>query len=244
MKNFQIKTALNFLLLLVLTAFSACEDDHVDPENSAEITISNPADNGIVSEGQTVNIAGTIVGAHELHGYIINIRRKSDNVVVFSKSNDDHNANITINENWTVGTITEHTEMELEVVATLDHDGNTASKKITIHALPAGQTNFATITITSPTTNQVVNFGQTLNITGTINGLTTLHGFTINIRQQGDTTRIFTNKIHVHQANIEIAETWAVPVTQTNKDYELEVIGYLDHAGNTINKKVNFKAQQ
>src|SRR5207253_854894 len=127
-------------------------------------------------------------GVRELHGYVINIRRKADNVVVFTKSNDDHKANITINENWTVGTITEHTEMELEVVATLDHDGNTATKKITIHALPAGQTNFGTITITSPATNQIVKFGQTMNITGTINGLTTLHGYEINIRHQGDTT--------------------------------------------------------
>ena len=141
MKSFQIKSALFTFLLALAILFTGCKNDHDhDPtphqDNSATITITSPAEGSVVNAGQTVAITGTISAINTLHGYNIIIRRKSDNVEIFKKEVHDHAANLTISESWTVDAFTQHTDLELEVIATLDHDGKTASKKVNFHAMP------------------------------------------------------------------------------------------------------------
>ena len=142
MKNFQIKSAFSAFLLLFAVAFSACDKDDddmpVDPVTpvTSTITITSPTEGQEVKANQTVNITGTIVAENTLHGYTIYIRKKADNTEVFKKEIHEHKPEITINQPWTVDNYTTHTDLELEVVGTLDHDGNTISKKVSFHAMP------------------------------------------------------------------------------------------------------------
>ena len=243
MKNYQLKAVFAAFLLAISASFSACNNDDDDVVPAAEITITTPADGGIVNAGESVAITGTIAGNTEIHGYTLTVRQKSDSKVLFTKEIHDHSKDITINETWAVDTVAKYKELEMEILATLDHDGNTQSKKITLYALPAGQENHAIITITSPTANAVVLKSSTLNITGSINAIATLHGFTYKIHPQGDTTTLFKKTVHIHDKNITIGESWPVPAVTAQTNYELEVIAYLDHDGNKEIKKVNFSAK-
>ena len=171
------------------------------------------------------------------------MRQKTDNKVLFTKEVHDHFDNITLNETWAVDTVAKYKELELEVVAIIDHEGNTTNKKITIYALPAGEENYATLTITSPTANAVVLKSTNLNIAGTINGIATVHGYTYKIHPQGDTATIFKETVHIHDKNITIAKTWPVPAVTVQTNYQLEVIANLDHDGHTLTKTVNFSAK-
>lgn len=246
MKNFQIKSAFAAFLLLFTAAFTSCDnddDEHVDPVNTAEITLTAPTDGAVVNAAQTVAITGTIIGISEIHGYVVSVRQKKDGKVLFTKNVHDHSANITINQSWAIDTVAKLKELELEVVATLDHEGATAIKKITLYALPAGVHNVATITITAPTEGQVVLGNNTMNITGSINGIATVHGYILKIHPQGDTTTLFKKDVHIHDKNVTIAETWAVPAVTAPTNYSLEVIAKLDHDGNTLTKTINFQAK-
>jgi hypothetical protein len=140
MKNFQIKSAFSaFLLLLSLTVVSCRDDDDdnaVEPIPTATITITSPTEGAMVMANDSLTISGTIAGEQTIHGYTIYVRKKADNSVLFNKEVHDHKANITINQKWGVGAVTGHTELELEVVATLDHEGHTTSKKVNFHGMP------------------------------------------------------------------------------------------------------------
>jgi hypothetical protein len=242
MKNFQLKAAFAAFLISISASFTACNnDDDVVP--AAEITVTAPEEGGIVNAGQSVAITGTIAGNTEIHGYVLFVRQKSDNKVLFTKAIDAHEKDFTINETWAVDTVAKYKELELEVLATLDHDGKTQSKKLTLYALPAGQENHAIITITSPVSNAIVLKNTNLNITGSINAIATVHGFTYKIHPQGDTATLFKKTVHIHEKNITITESWPVPAVIAQTNYELEVIANLDHAGNTEIKKVNFSAK-
>lgn len=137
MKNFQIKSAFSaFFLMLALVTVSCEEEDEVEPVNTATISISSPTEGAMVMANDSATIAGTITGEQTLHGYTLYVRRKSDNAELFKKEIHDHNTNITFNQKWGVGPVTTHTELELEVVVTLDHEGHTTNKKVNFHAMP------------------------------------------------------------------------------------------------------------
>jgi hypothetical protein len=138
MKNFQLRSVFALFLLVVITAFSACKDEDDDTVQpiTPTVTITSPTEGQEVKANQTVTITGTIVAPETLHGYIIYIRKKADNSEIFKKEIHDHKTEITISEPWTVDAVTGHTELELEIVGTLDHAGNTVSKKVSFHAMP------------------------------------------------------------------------------------------------------------
>ena len=141
MKSLNIKYSVLVLLMGLATVFTSCkddDDDHHDPHpvNSATITITSPAEGSQVNANQTVAITGSISAQNTLHGYTLTIRKKADSTVLFTENVHDHAATITINKTWNVGAVAAHTDLELEVVTALDHDGNTASKKVNFHAMP------------------------------------------------------------------------------------------------------------
>lgn len=140
MKNFQLRTVFSAFLLLLATTFTACDKDDDDatvtPEVPMGITITAPTEGQEVKANQTVTITGTIKAENTLHGYTIYVRKKADNSEVFKNEIHDHAKEITINQAWTVDNFTAHTDLELEVVGVLDHDGNTISKKVSFHAMP------------------------------------------------------------------------------------------------------------
>lgn len=243
MKLFNLKYAAMLAATATLFLTSCGKDDDDDVVNPVdEITITAPTDGAIVNAGQSVAITGTITGKHEIHGYSLFVRQKTDGKVLFTKDVHDHSSNIAINETWAIDTVAKHKELELEVRATLDHDGNTMSKKITLHALPAGVHNLATISIASPMANQMVTSNQAITIQATISGLATIHGYKLFIRKKSDSTVLFTKDVHEHATNITVSETWTVPVVTAHTDLELEVVATLDHDGNTFSQKVDFHA--
>ena len=139
MKTLQTKSALFFLLLFLSFVTVSCEEDKdtiVEPTPTATITFTAPTENGFVKANDSATVSGTIQAAHNLHGYTISIRRKTDNVEIFRKESHAHHTTLTFNHKWFVEPVTAATELELELITALDHDGNTASKKVNFQARP------------------------------------------------------------------------------------------------------------
>ncbi|KAA9345834.1 DUF4625 domain-containing protein [Adhaeribacter soli] len=245
MKNFRLKTAFAASLLIFSAAITSCKDDDdttIKPTTN-DITLTTPADGAVVNAGQTVTITGNITGEKELHGYNVIIRQKADSKVLFTKENHAHSTSIAINESWAVDTVAKYKELEMEIIATLDHSGNTLTKKTVLHALPAGEHNHATITITAPTEGGMVSAGQVLNVTGKVEGISSLHGYNMVIRSKADNQIVHTfPENHDHFKTINVSGTWTVPAVTGHTEYELEIVAKLDHDGTTITKKVYFYA--
>lgn len=109
-------------------------------------------------------------------------------------------------------------------------------KDESIHVLPN-----ASITINSPTATSVYQPNDTVKITGTIASDSILHGYTIYLRNKADKSSISVINVHEHKAIITIDQFWVNTLSADTTDVELEIIATLDHDGNSIGKKVNFK---
>jgi hypothetical protein len=139
MKNFPIKSL--FVAFIIVFSFLtvACKDDHDhddDPQPaSANITFTSPAMYSAFNGGQTVTVAGKIEASHEIHGYKIIIRNKTTNTETVIKDADEHAKTVDFSADWT-NNVTTHSDMEAEVVVTLDHNGNTTSQKVSFHCMP------------------------------------------------------------------------------------------------------------
>jgi hypothetical protein len=140
MKSLFHKSTFSFISCLLLSgAFSCTESDKNEdpaPLNSAVITITSPSENYMGMPTDSVHISGTITGQQTLHGYTISIRKKADNAEVFYKSIHEHKTAIEINQKWKANGIESHTDLVLEIVTALDHDGNKASKKVNFSLMP------------------------------------------------------------------------------------------------------------
>lgn len=126
-----------FLLAFVVPALislNACkkEEDH---GNEATITITSPQEGQMFHQGEAVAIKATLTGKESLHGWAIELRKKSDDMVLLQKSAHVHDLTLTIDESWT-NNVTEHTDLVLEVFVQLDHDGTKTSKVVNFHAHP------------------------------------------------------------------------------------------------------------
>ena len=140
MRSLFHKSAFSFIsCLLLIGSFSCTQTDKTEdpaPMNSAVITITSPTENYMGMVTDSVHITGTITGQQTLHGYTLSIRKKADNAKVFYKSIHDHKTAIEINQKWKAAGLEGHTDLVLEIVTTLDHDGNKASKKVNFHLMP------------------------------------------------------------------------------------------------------------
>jgi len=126
---------LSSILLFSLVMMNACKKDDHDHGNEATITISSPTEGQQFHNGETVTIKATLTGTESLHGWKIEIRKKSDGTVLFSEDEHDHATTFTLEKTWT-NNLTEHTDLILEVFAQLDHDGLATSKTVNFHAHP------------------------------------------------------------------------------------------------------------
>jgi hypothetical protein len=139
MTMFRITHTLLGLAALVLI-FSACkkktekprEEDHTKHPHTAEITITSPSAGQAFDHKTTVVISGKIEASEELHGYRLIIRQKSDQAEAFSIQKHAHGKTLSFSESWE-NNVTGMQDMELEVIAVIDHDGGTVSKKLDFH---------------------------------------------------------------------------------------------------------------
>jgi hypothetical protein len=134
MKSFAKVSLFVLLAFSVIIAVSSCKDDPVVA--TATINITSLAAGATIEQGDTVHIAGTITTDGELHGYEIYLRNKTAGTDVFTVDEHVHGTTLTFDEHW-VNNVTAHSEMELEVVAVLSHEGDvTVSKKVNFHCHP------------------------------------------------------------------------------------------------------------
>ncbi|NUQ26518.1 MAG: hypothetical protein HUU34_21445 [Saprospiraceae bacterium] len=120
---------------IVICVYS-CKNDEDPIVTTANITITTPAEGAMIEQGAPVHVTGTITTEGELHGYEIYIRKKSDNSAVFTFDEHAHGKTLSFDEQW-VNNVTTHTDMELEVIAILSHEGDvTVSKKLNFHCHP------------------------------------------------------------------------------------------------------------
>ena len=129
----------HFLLLPLITLLSlvlldSCKKDEAHA-NEATIDITSPQEGQMFHQGETVNIKATLTGKESLHGWEVVVRKKSDGAVLFEKDAHVHDLILIIDESWT-NSLTDHTDLVLEVFAQLDHDGTKTSKVINFHAHP------------------------------------------------------------------------------------------------------------
>lgn len=134
MKKF-IMLLLPAIALFSLVALNACKKDDHDHGNEATIEITSPTEGQQFHNGETVTIKATLTGKETLHGWKIEIRKKSDGTVLFSDDDHDHATTLTVEKTW-VNTMTDHTDLIVEVFAQVDHDGAMSSKTVNIHAHP------------------------------------------------------------------------------------------------------------
>ncbi len=104
--------------------------------NTATINITSPAYGAAYGLGDTVYVTGTIKAAESLHGYSIYIRGKEDKVSLFAVGVHDHATDLTVDTFWVNTFVGDTTSVELELIASLDHDGNSTGKKVTFQCIP------------------------------------------------------------------------------------------------------------
>jgi hypothetical protein len=98
-------------------------DDHA----TAVITITSPTENDTIQGN--FSVTGTIVGTEDLHGYQVTVTNTLNDSIIYQNEVHDHLANFTINQAVT-HVYTTYTPLKLDVVAALDHDGNTTTKTV------------------------------------------------------------------------------------------------------------------
>lgn len=123
-----------FLAVCLMILGSCHKHDSVD-ESDVTIEIISPREGQRFLSGEQVPIRARITSTETLHGWAVEIRKKSDGHVLFSENLRDHKKAFTIEKSWE-SAVAEHTDLILEVFAQIDHDGKKTSKQLTFHAHP------------------------------------------------------------------------------------------------------------
>lgn len=116
-------------VLASVTSQMACDDEHA--HGGAEITFAAPFDGAVVAVGADVSIEATVTAEESMHGWMVEVRNHADDTVLATFDAHDHTATYDIAEVWTAD-VASGTEVDIEVIATVDHDGELAKKLITI----------------------------------------------------------------------------------------------------------------
>ena len=89
----------------------------------------------------------------------------------------------------------------------------------------------ATITLITPTENQIFNAGDTLHVTGAISADGDMHGYSVKIQNLTSGETVLNQDYDLHQASFVINETWKNTVTDTTQ-VKITIDAVLDHEGN------------
>ncbi len=129
-----------FAILLTgsVISISSCKKDDDSPLhlNTATITISSPPTGALYHANDTVPISCSLTASETIHGCDLFIRKKSDYSLVFTCDIHTHHTSFTVDTFWINTFFGDTTELELEIVATVDHNGNTQSGKINFKCIP------------------------------------------------------------------------------------------------------------
>ena len=117
------------LLLVGASSLLACDDEHA--HGGVEIVFAEPLDGAVVAVDSEVSIEATVTAEEAMHGWMVEVRNHADDTVLATFDAHDHTAAYDIAEVWTAD-VASGTEVDIEVIVTVDHDGGLDSHLITI----------------------------------------------------------------------------------------------------------------
>lgn len=143
MKKNKITTLVTIMLLFATTAFvSSCnrnddEDNTTTPVDNFSAAVTSPEEGKVFPNGSTIKIEATLSNDTELHGYAVRIINKSMNdAEVFKVEHKHmHAKSYTISEEW-VNNVSHHSDMQLQIIAYVDHEGTERVKTVNFHCHP------------------------------------------------------------------------------------------------------------
>jgi len=106
----------------------SCSKDEVGNQDTfnTKINFISPAEDSEYSFGDTIKISATITSDVSMHGYEILIHNRTKKDIIPLKNKHTHGKEIILDENWIVD-VKVKTDLEIEIVAAIDHLGNQIS---------------------------------------------------------------------------------------------------------------------
>jgi Domain of unknown function (DUF4625) len=133
-----MKSIIKFLSVVIIPIFifSACQKNDTAKPDPSKVTIAvlSPDSTHLYHKGDTISISANVTYIAELHGYSLEIKDSMDNTV-YSSDIDIHQDRFSFAEKW-VDTISTAKKLTLYLHVEIDHNGNEASKTVTILTTP------------------------------------------------------------------------------------------------------------
>jgi hypothetical protein len=114
----------------------AGRDDGSCRYEDTSVLIKSPSEGEVFQFGDIVPVEVEISGAEEIHGwalYLVNWSLEEPQVI-WNNALHIHNESMTVSDEW-LNEVLIDSEIELTVVAYLDHEGNTITTKVNFQAL-------------------------------------------------------------------------------------------------------------
>ncbi|MFZ1704756.1 MAG: hypothetical protein WAT79_10455 [Saprospiraceae bacterium] len=122
---------LNLLFILTLSVFSlalfSCDKQETE-DNKVVISFQSPDENQAITSGDSVFLNATITSELSIHGYEIYIHELVTGETILLSAKHTHDEIISIAESWKVMP-KENTNVEIEIVALVDHNGKKVKSK-------------------------------------------------------------------------------------------------------------------
>ena len=124
--------------LLLAVSITSCKKENTEDEATKEkpvFTFTSPFENQVYAFGDTVKIRGTITAGYDMHGYNVKLFNVASGMNVLNQGYHEHGGDFNVNESWK-NTVSDTIQMKIIVDAAIDHEGNLATKEITITCHP------------------------------------------------------------------------------------------------------------
>jgi hypothetical protein len=123
----------NFVWIFIVAVFISCAKDEPNKQDTfnTRINFISPLQDTEFSFGDTIMISAIITSDISMHGYEILIHNKTQKTIIPLKNKHTHGKEIILDENWIVD-VKDKTDLEIEIVAAIDHLGNqiSATRKV------------------------------------------------------------------------------------------------------------------
>lgn len=129
----RLSTTITILILALACLISCKKKKHEgDPSPTVNIDIIAPTEHAEYHKLDTVWMKVHISYDQDLHGYELHMLRLADTTEVFALDSDVHAKTFDIQKYW-VNDGAVHSDMQLTVIANIDHNGNKATKTVDFH---------------------------------------------------------------------------------------------------------------
>lgn len=104
--------------------------------NKVAFNITSPQQGQAFKKGDSILVKADISYVSQLHGYSVKITDEQTGAVVYNNEDHAHGDQFSINEYWVDTLDNNNKTLKLEIVAVIDHDGNTSEKELEIKHQP------------------------------------------------------------------------------------------------------------